>query len=209
MQRCRPFPNRLNASRVACPCSLSSGTISIFAPAIKRSRSRRPSAPYRASITMDVSTKMATDIRRESAASIASRNRRRSLSVLRMATRAEVSITISWEAHLRHSREFHRQFCCRAREGWRNVWRFPLTHRLTAARIAPAVPERACPEEPWSPLPSWSRRFAWPTRRPAVPPRHCEYSKPLLTCRSSSTFITPSRYHRGSLPAESFDWIDP
>ena len=53
-----------------------------------------PSAPYRASITIGISTKVAAEIDRPAAASIASMNRRRSGSSCRMASRADVSMTI-------------------------------------------------------------------------------------------------------------------
>ena len=56
---------------------------------------RSPEAPTRASITIEASTKVAAETRRESAISIASLNARRSGSSWSMASSADVSMTIS------------------------------------------------------------------------------------------------------------------
>jgi hypothetical protein len=60
---------------------------------MNRSRSRNPSAPYLDSTTIEVFTKLATDMRGRSANSINSMKPGRSGSRFRIATRVEVSIT--------------------------------------------------------------------------------------------------------------------
>src|SRR5260370_36710402 len=111
----------------------------MLAREMNRSRSRNPSAPYLDSITIEISTKLATDILVESAASIASRKLRRSDSRCRIASTAEVSITISVAGRPDHIPGSLQPACHRAPANSRSDRRFPLIHPPDAALYVPVV----------------------------------------------------------------------
>lgn len=80
-----------------------------------------PGSPKRLSSTIDVSKMVAAEIRRTGSSAMRDSNELASASSKAIATMADVSMTISWVAHSRHSQGFRRRYAIQ------NGERFPIT----------------------------------------------------------------------------------
>ena len=102
---CLPFPKSTNAWRAIRACSSVTGSTTMAAVRSSASSWEGPDPRVCASTTIETSTKVAAEIRRSSADTIASTKRPASGSSNRMATSAEVSmITVALRARRREGR---------------------------------------------------------------------------------------------------------